>query len=143
MPGGSLLACLGFHCLPCHIFALLLILHQCIGAFLETWFLQPLLPNCISAASFLYFCLPNCCSPQVRGYPCKVCCIAFAVTLKPPCIYLSVAHIALIAKGASPKFFRDWLHGGMLLLSPLAAVDDVCYNADIIGVTSTQSEYLQ
>ena len=102
MPGGSLLACLGFHCLPCHIFALLLILHQCIGAFLETWFLQPLLPNCISAASFLYFCLPNCCSPQVRGYPCKVCCIAFAVTLKPPCIYLSVAHIALIAKGASP-----------------------------------------
>ena len=31
----------------------------------------------------------------------------------------------------------------MLLLSSLAAVDDVCYNADIIGVTSTQSEYLQ
>ena len=31
----------------------------------------------------------------------------------------------------------------MLLLSSLAAVDDVCYNADIIGVTSTLSEYLQ
>ena len=63
---------------------------------------------------FLYFCLPNCCSPQVRGCPCNICCIAFSITPNPPCIYSSVAHIALIAKAA-----------------------------DTISVTSTLSEYLQ
>ena len=31
----------------------------------------------------------------------------------------------------------------MLLISSLAAVDNVCNNTDTIGVTSTQSEYLQ
>ena len=48
------------------------------------------------------------------GCPCNICCIAFSITPKPPCIYSSVAHIALIAKAA-----------------------------DTISVTSTLSEYLQ
>ena len=66
MPGGSLLACLRFHCLPCHHFDILFInvvlphlcftlgfaSAHCIEAFLQTWMLQPLLPNCVSAASF-------------------------------------------------------------------------------------------